>query len=290
MGTWGVGVSANDLAQDLKDEYRSAFLYNDVPTALEKIDAYVRKEIGNETDEDLWADYIYSLADFMWKKGILNSDIKTKALEMIRSGYGLEIWAESGNKVLSARKVALKKFEEQLNMRMPEKKRITMEVNMDRIFRPGDIVAFKLLTEGKEYEASWIKEIPQDTFTKCHGKYVVCQLIQHYSSWNSSLEPNVSDNWCIFRLFDKVFDSIPKMDHVFLLPDADFPVYERFHTPLFSCESKMYYFKKRGYVLLGNRSEGIDKYKQHAETRHRGLYFQTKAIDSYFLSAMKNIG
>lgn len=289
MGTWGVSVSANDLAQDLKDEYRAAFFYNDVPTALEKIDAYVRREIGDETDEDQWADYIYSLADFMWKKGILTTERKSKALEMISTGYGLEIWAESGDKVLAARKAALRKFEEQLIDSMPEKKRITMDVNMDRIFKPGDIVAFKLLTEGKEYYTSWIKEFPQDTFIKCHGKYVVCQLIEHYPSWKSSVEPKVSDNWCIFRLFDKVFDSLPKVEDIFQLPDADFLIYNRLHTPYFSCESKMYYFKKRGYVLLGNDLEGVDQYKQNEDIRSESLYFKSPTIDSFLLSAMSNI-
>ncbi len=36
MGAWGESVTANDLAQDLKNEYSAAFCTYDVPTALEK--------------------------------------------------------------------------------------------------------------------------------------------------------------------------------------------------------------------------------------------------------------
>ena len=44
MGSWGAGISGNDTAMDLRSEYQAAFYYFDVETALEKIDAYVRRE------------------------------------------------------------------------------------------------------------------------------------------------------------------------------------------------------------------------------------------------------
>ena len=41
MGTWDNSVTGNDTAQDLKSEYQAAFFYNDVETALRKIDDYI---------------------------------------------------------------------------------------------------------------------------------------------------------------------------------------------------------------------------------------------------------
>ena len=103
MGTWSVSITGNDTAQDLKSEYQAAFFYNDVDTAVKKLDDYVRADFC-ETDQEEWCNYVYSLADFMWKHGILTEEVQSRALAMIDTGFGLEIWAESGEKVLEKRK------------------------------------------------------------------------------------------------------------------------------------------------------------------------------------------
>jgi hypothetical protein len=63
-----------------------------------KIDEYVRREMFDESDQEEWCNYYYSLADFMWKKGILTDDVREKAIEMIDTEFGLELWAEAGAK------------------------------------------------------------------------------------------------------------------------------------------------------------------------------------------------
>ena len=65
MGAWNVSITGNDTAQDLLSEYQAAFFYFDVETALSKIDAYARDEGLNESDEEEWCNYYYSLAMFM---------------------------------------------------------------------------------------------------------------------------------------------------------------------------------------------------------------------------------
>lgn len=98
MGTWGFSVTGNDTAQDLLSEYQAAFFYNDPETAVKKIDNYVRENICDETDEEEWCNYFYSLADYMWKKGLLTDEIRDKAVQMIDSGFGMELWRLSGEK------------------------------------------------------------------------------------------------------------------------------------------------------------------------------------------------
>ena len=44
--------------------------------------------------------YYYSLADYMWKKGILTDEVGEKAAAMINSGFGLDIWEKAGEKTL----------------------------------------------------------------------------------------------------------------------------------------------------------------------------------------------
>ena len=106
MGTWNVSINGNDTAQDLKSEYQAVFFYNDVDIALKKIDAYVRS-MFDETDEEEWCNYYYSLADYMWKHGILTDAIRNQVIHMIDSDFGLKLWEEAGVKTLEKRKKAL---------------------------------------------------------------------------------------------------------------------------------------------------------------------------------------
>ncbi len=109
MGTWGASITANDTAEELKDEYYAAFSYYDVPTALEKIDQYVRT-MFDERDEIEWCAYYYSLANFMWKKGILTDGVRAKALQMVESDYGIQEWVDAGKAALKERHRELDKF------------------------------------------------------------------------------------------------------------------------------------------------------------------------------------
>ena len=74
MGAWSVSITGNDTAENLKSEYQAAFFYYDIETALSNIDKYVRAVGFDESDEEEWCNYYYSLADFMWRKGILTFD------------------------------------------------------------------------------------------------------------------------------------------------------------------------------------------------------------------------
>ncbi len=65
MGTWNVSITGNDTAQDLRIEYTVAFFKYGIEEALEKIDEYVRADGFDESDEEEWCNYYYSLADFM---------------------------------------------------------------------------------------------------------------------------------------------------------------------------------------------------------------------------------
>lgn len=110
MGSWSAGVWGNDTAEDLKFEYQCAFYRYDPEEAIRRLDEYVRTSVGDESDTIEWCNYIYSLADFMWKKGILTEAVKTAAVSMIDSGFGLDEWEKSGKSVLAKRRKALEKL------------------------------------------------------------------------------------------------------------------------------------------------------------------------------------
>ena len=164
MGTWNTSVTGNDTAKDLYIEYTDAFYKFDVEEALRRIDNYIRTEMFDESDEEEWCNYIYSLADFMWKKGILTDSIRNKAVEMIDSGFGLELWQEAGQKTLDSRKKKLAEFKEKLLSPQPPKKKIKPNVQTERIFDDGDIIAVQLQTVGKPYTKQESKPISKKIF------------------------------------------------------------------------------------------------------------------------------
>ena len=264
MGTWSTSITGNDTAKDLYIEYSAAFYKFDVEEALMRIDHYIRSEMFDETDEEEWCNYFYSLADFMWKKGILTVSVRNRAIEMIDSGFGLELWAEAGQKTLDSRKKKLQEFKEKLLSPQPQKKKIRPNVHTERIFDDGDIIAVQLQTAGKTYTEQELKSVSDVVFHDLDGKYVLMQLVNCYASWTSSIVPEIKDYWARFRLFDGVYDSVPDNVDPRSLKDA------RIHnggkiSSVFTCESNIFYFKRRNYKVICNREDLIHNLSTDSE-------------------------
>ncbi len=258
MGAWNASITANDTAQDLRSEYQAAFYYNDVETAVKKLDDYVRTSFGTP-DDDAWCDYVYSLADYMWKHGILTESVRNRALEMIDTGFGLDIWAESGEKILQKRQKVLQNFREKLLSPQPQKKKITVKLYTNPIFEIGDLVAIQLQTKGKYYLAS--SRFSEEAFRNYDGSYVVFRKVADHVSYTSAVEPAVKDIWPVFQLYKAIFDHCPTPEELQSIPWADpsrelrsrFP-YQSWDLPLdgtFISEGSMFYYRKRNYKIVG---------------------------------------
>ena len=298
MGTWSTSITGNDTAQDLKMEYTCAFFYyKDVDEAVRRIEEYAALLGIDESDAEEYCNYVYSLADFMWRKGILTDDIRDRAIRMIDEGFGLEIWEEEGTKLLKKRKDVLDKFRRQLISPMGARKKIRPNVYMHKIFEDGDLVAIKLITSGKTYsqKAMRIKEISQEQFAGYDGKYILVQKVGTRVSWKSSIVPEVCDCWAIFKLFNGVYENIP---YNIEIKDLNVAEFNDFGTkkPYFCCESNMYYFKKRNYEIIGNYSFHENDF--NANTSEHDVLSKTKSVffsvyneyndaDSDLIAAMK---
>lgn len=257
MGTWNVSITGNDTAQDLRSEYSAVFFKYDPEEGSRRIDEYVRAEMFDESDEEEWSAYVYSLADYMWKKGILTDEIKTRAIQMIDSGFGLELWSEAGPKTLEKRKRVLAEFKEKLESPMPPKKKIRVDVHTKRIFEDGDFVAIQLQTAGKPYTENDSMKMSDEEFHTYDGKYVILQIIDCYASWSSAIAPDVKDYWGVCRLFEGIYDEAPQDVDLDSLKLAK--IHEKKDRPFFICESCMVYFKRRNCQVLGSRKKGLKK-------------------------------
>lgn len=260
MGAWSTSITGNDTAQDLLSEYQAAFYYFDVETAVLKIDQYVRSQGIDETDKEEWCNYYYSLADFMWKKGILIEEVKNTAVKMIDEKFGLELWAESGNQVLKKRLKTLSEFKEKLMSPLPAKKKININLHLNPIFESGDIIAFQLKTSDKMYITKQVKINPrnkpcfdEEFFKEADGKYVVVRKLYDNISYRSSIAPAVADHWAVFQLYSKIFDHIPDISELKGVKWANTGE----HFGKFACESSMSYFKKRNYCIIGKELKSL---------------------------------
>ena len=277
MGTWSPSICGNDTAQDLRMEYSAAFWKYDVEEALARIDEYVRSEMCDESDEEEWCNYYYSLADFMWKKGILTETVKNKAIEMIDSGFGLEIWEYEGQTTLNARKRKLAEFKEKLLSPQPAPKKIKPNVH-GRIFEDGDIIAVQLQTEGKPYTEKDRSHLTEEEFHALHGKYVLMQLVECKKDWSSAIVPEIADHWARFRLFYGIYDEIPRSIDSLSLEDASILQSNRISSA-FTCESSMFYFKKRKYQLICNRKDLLEELDWKSIERNDGYFMIFWSVD-----------
>ena len=265
MGTWGVSITGNDTAQDLYSEYTAAFYRYEVAEALERIHRYVREEMFDESDPEEWCNYYYSLADFMWKKGILTQEVREQAVQMIDGEFGLALWAEAGEKTLTARKKALAAFREKLMSPLPTKKKIKPNAHLERIFEDGDVIAVQLQTAGKPYTEADERPMPEEDFHALDGKFVLMQLVECFSSWSSDIVPEVKDYWARFRLFEGIYDAVPEGLDIASLEEAKISGHWEM-SGLFECECSLVYFKRRNYRLLCNRKDLLPK--QNPGTNH----------------------
>lgn len=289
MGTWGAGIYSDDTAQDLRDEYICAFYKYGVDEALQKLDKYVQG-MFDESDEQEWCAYRYSLADFMWKKGILTPEVRDCAIKMIDSGFGLEDWEDAGKSALRERQKVLEKLRAQLLSEQPAPKKIKPNFHLKPIFETGDFVAIQLQTVGKRYACSRSFSMPEEDFRALDGKFIVVQKVCDNISWQSRLAPEICDYWPRFRLCAEFFDELPSFENALSLPDADFSVFtfkER-PTPIFWCESSMVYFKRRKYVLLGNDPSNAERLSECRDEVMAtfGNDYDGFNPDSYFAAAI----
>lgn len=278
MSIWNASINGNDTAQDLISEYQAAFCYDDAETALAKIDAHVREHF-DESDEEEWASYFYSLADFMWKHGILTDAVRDRAVEMIDSGFGLDIWAAEGKSMLNKRQKVLKEFRSKLISPQLAAKRIKIKRNLNPVFQTGDLVAIQLQTANKHY--LHYCRVSEAEFRNYDGKYVVIRKVADQVNHISSIHPELKEYWAIFQLYGKIFDTCPTREILKGIPWAD-PAKDLrrsqwAHLPdpevhgLFLCESSMFHFKKRKYALIGNDSTNLPTNYKRYERIYLGI-------------------
>ena len=137
MGAWGTAIFSDDTAADIRSEYRE-LLEDGVPddeASRRIVDAY--QHLDEDEDHVLWL----ALAAAQTQVGRLDDDVKERALDVISTGRGLELWADAGEPELARRKAVLEKLRTKLTGPQPARKTIRRPWRHVTDLRPGDVLA-----------------------------------------------------------------------------------------------------------------------------------------------------
>lgn len=139
MGAWGPAVFSDDLACDIRTDYREL-----LEDGVDDAEATRRVITANEhlaADEAhvLWL----ALAAAQAALGRLDDSVKSEALRVIDEGIGLELWEEAGPKELARRKAALAKLRETLTGPQKEPTKVRKPWSHVSDLGAGDVLAYR---------------------------------------------------------------------------------------------------------------------------------------------------
>lgn len=258
MGAWNTSISGNDLAEDLRVEYSAAFMRFEPDAAVKKLDSYVLDTL--KVNEDSWPDYVYSLAMFMWKHGILTEEIKHRALNLIENGAGLDLYDDAATR--KKRIKVLNEFSCKICSSQPLRKKIRLSWNIKPVFQVGDVIAIQLSTKEDCYTTNPL--LSEDEFRAHDGYWVIVRKIKDMISCKSAIDPELKDIWPVFELYDYLEPRLPKV--------GEFK--EKAIVKLVFSDGKAALYKKRNATVVENNLDGIE---EHPSDVYAGLFFNNAA-------------
>lgn len=149
MGTWGEGLFSDDTALDVRGSWEDLYkrFGEPVQTTRELL------KLWNLEDPDEGPVVVLALAMCQWKYGCLQADTKARALEVVRSGAGLEVWEGSS---LAKRKAVYGRIASKLEQPQPPLKRIkTLTPPEPEMYKPGDLLSYRC-SDG-EFVLLWVQ-------------------------------------------------------------------------------------------------------------------------------------
>ena len=139
MGAWGPGIFSDDLACDVRTDYRELLEDGvDDAEATRRVIA-ANQHVADDEAHVLWL----ALAAAQAALGRLEDSVRTEALRLIDEGIGLELWAEAGAKELARRKAALARLRATLTG--PQKPRSKVRKPWTHVtdLVAGDVLAYQ---------------------------------------------------------------------------------------------------------------------------------------------------
>jgi hypothetical protein len=141
MGTFGTAIFSDDLACDIRDEFKE--FIGDGMTSEDATNRLINEYSDSLKDEDEVSIFWLSLAATQWKTGRLLDFVKEKAIQIIDTGSDLNRWnLEEDSKLVAKRQKELLKLKEQLLSQQPSEKKISKVYKEFTPFEIGDVFSY----------------------------------------------------------------------------------------------------------------------------------------------------
>ena len=180
MGTWGPALFSDDLALEVKGDFKDkiALALSKEAATQELLEEY--QEVLDDPDEE--SVFWLALADTQWELGRPVDLVQRKALELLDSGTGLKRW--EGSREYSKRKKVLQQLKLKLTTSPPVPKRIKKPYIQKTPFTKGSLVTYQL-KKGTYCILKIVAIEEQSDGTT----YPLIELLDYYSA----LKPTIDD-------------------------------------------------------------------------------------------------
>ena len=198
MGAWGANLYQDDVALDVKDEYKDNLRRGKTneETMQEIIDKY-QELLEDEEDRGV---FWLALADTQWNLGRLDEQVKEQALEIIELGTDLKRW-EINEKLYNKRKEILEKIKEKLLSPQPEEKRMPKYRTYKCEWENGDVFAYQLKSEYAKEQG-------------LEGRYLIIQKIDEIDWYPCSTIPLVRVKITEDKTIPKTEKEIDELEYI----------------------------------------------------------------------------
>ncbi len=143
MGTWGIGLTDDDLTADIVGDFMDRFNKGENPADIRRaLEKSYEHTIGDSDEGHM---FWFALAKAQWDIGALDADILKKVRHIIESETDAKVWLELGatNAVVTKRKVALQKFLSKIEVPNEKPKKVKKIRLKDAHYEAGDVITFK---------------------------------------------------------------------------------------------------------------------------------------------------
>ena len=167
MGTCGVAIFSDDLAADIRGDFRE--LIGDGLTPSEATDRLKAEYASSLDDPNEMPVFWIALALAQWKLGRLEENTKKMALQVIDDGTDLARWEDVKSRV--KREAVLAKTRAELLAASPPAKRVPRTVREANEWQLGETIGFHLLS------GRWTMFRVIGHHADKGGRFAVCELL-----------------------------------------------------------------------------------------------------------------
>ena len=167
MGTWGTGLFSDDLAADLRGEFRD--LIGEGLTTEAAVNRLQGEHESSVRDPEEESVFWLALAETGWRLGRLQDTVLKNALRVIDSGQDLSRWEDAADR--KKREQILSKLRAKLLSLPPSPKPVAKPKKSSNEWQIGELIGFRLLS------GRWILLRVIGHHEDRGGKSAVCELL-----------------------------------------------------------------------------------------------------------------